>query len=203
MTSIWKNLVGLAFGAGLAFSPAAAQSFSHTHSPHAGHPEVYHSHSTTTYQTVGTCCDHVSSCGHSSHQPRTVHYVKSAPSHHHAHSHSSHVKTSHHQKAYKYSGHPELRGGQVTTRHYAQPSHHHGHTTRTVTRHYTTHAKPTHYPTHSGHTRQRYVITPSHQSHADAHKRNVYLHSDRAEPYAHYDRHWKSSFRKKRRYLRH
>lgn len=137
--------------------PGAAQTFTHTING------VTHTHDITTYETVGTCCVQVQTCG------------------------CSHTTTVHR---------PHTSTCGTTTRTYS-----HAPTTRTYTRSYTsapvtrtytrTYTQPA--PVM---TRRVYVAPPrtSELSYHPDYYRPTY-HDDRDEPYAHYDRKWKSRTR--------
>lgn len=152
---IRKLLTAFGIAAALAL-PGAAQTFTHTING------VPHTHDTTTYRTVGTCCAQTYGCSSTTssvHAPRTT------------------TRT--------YTSAP------TTTRTYKRT-----YTQAPVTRTYS-HAPVTRTYTSAPVVTRRVYVTPPRTAAVSYHPgyyRPRY-HDDRAQPYAHYDRKWKSRTR--------
>ena len=127
-----------------------------------------HHHDTTIYVTQGTCCVQTYSCGH------TTHHTTSSHVHHHDHAHHTH----NHPNELAGSAHHET--GKVIrtyTRTYVHPHVERHVYTRTVPSTVTIYPAPAEPPYWS--------YSPS-----------QHLHTDRDQPWAHYDHKWKSRTRK-------
>ncbi|MDJ0921611.1 MAG: hypothetical protein QNI84_10820 [Henriciella sp.] len=160
-------LVGMVFGV-FAMGSANAQTFRHTHGKNAHS----HSHDISPVVTSGDCC-----CG------SRIEYI---PVEHHAKRTVTRTRVYTHPTVTRHVYTRTLPATIIRSSHHG----HHNHTSH----HHHAHGYHSH---HNHHDTERVVVKHKHKVHKNKgyveqeEARVAITHTDRAEPYAHYDRHWK------------